>query len=82
MINATKEEIRQKWGNPDRIYLTHDRLNRYGADELWVYRPASQRKRYGTDNERRMYVSEGVDEYLYFRKNHFIKLEYLTWGNF
>ena len=82
MINASKEEVKEKWGVPDRVYTKHDRLSKYEADELWLYKPKTQRKRYDTDDEKRMYVSEGVDEYLYFRDDQLIKIEYLSWGNF
>lgn len=82
MINISKDEIMQEWGKPDRIYTVHDRLEKYGADELWIYRPENQRKRYDSIDEKRMYVSEGVDEYLYFKNGHLIKWEDLVWGDF
>lgn len=67
MFNASQEMVIQALGKPDRKYTKHDRLEKYNADELWIYR---------------FRVSQGVDEYLYFDNGYLVKWEDLVWGDF
>lgn len=66
MINATEEDIINKWGKPHRVYTKKYKKIKYDADEMWIYRyPVT--------------TIPSEDYYLYFKGRHLINWEYVSW---